>query len=66
MKISDYIQSNASQLQTLSKKQNIAQILTGDQDVSVARAFELRDAIEVAAESFDDDTILNYPELCKQ
>ncbi len=39
-----------------------AEILTGG-NVTPERAYQLRSAIEVAAESFDDSTALEYPEL---
>lgn len=39
-----------------------ARIMAGG-DVNVQRAARLREAIEVAAESFDDATALEYPEL---
>lgn len=39
-----------------------ARVMAGG-DVSVQRAACLREAIEVAAESFDDATALDYPEL---
>lgn len=39
-----------------------AEILTGC-NVTPERAYQLRNAIEVAAESFDDETALEYPEL---
>lgn len=60
MKLDEYIirrQSDAERAQ-------VAGILAGG-DVSLSRAYALRAAIEVAADSLDDETIQSYPELCQ-
>lgn len=44
------------------EKAVVAEIIVGSA-VSETRAHQLRNAIEVAAESFDDDTACEYPEL---
>lgn len=41
----------------------ISKVLSGENDISVERALQLRAAIEVAAESFTDDVAIEYPEL---
>lgn len=56
--ITEYI-SRAAQT---NKNAAVAEILTGG-NVTPERACQLRNAIEVAAESFDDETALDYPEL---
>ncbi len=66
MKLSNYIQSNAERVSDLSESQEVATILSGGQTVSKSRAYTLREAIEVAVDSFDDDTAQDYPELYPQ
>ncbi len=56
MRLSNYIQTNAERASTMSDSQDIAQILSGGQDITKSRAYALRGAIEVAADSFDDET----------
>ncbi len=58
-KLSDYM----SNRQNDGEKAAAAEILGGG-DITVARAKALRNAIEVAADSLDDETIQSYPELC--
>lgn len=44
-------------------KIEIANVLAGTESISAQRAYQLRAAIEVAAESFTDDVAIEYPEL---
>ena len=44
-------------------KIEIAKVLAGTESISAQRAYQLRAAIEVAAESFTDDVAIEYPEL---
>lgn len=41
----------------------ISKVLSGENAISVERAYQIRAAIEVAAESFTDDVAIEYPEL---
>lgn len=59
--IDDYIKNNAS----LHMKASIADTLIDCKDMNIAKAKKYRSAIEVASESFDDQTLLEYPLLCK-
>ena len=56
--ITEYISCTAQ----ANKNAAVAEILIGG-NVTPERAHQLRSAIEVAAESFDDSTALEYPEL---
>lgn len=47
-------------------KIEIAKVLAGTESISAQRAYQLRAAIEVAAESFTDDVAIEYPELVKK
>lgn len=44
-------------------KIEIAKVLAGTESISAQRAYQLRAAIEVAAESFTGDVAIEYPEL---
>ena len=44
-------------------KIEIAKVLADTESISAQRAYQLRAAIEVAAESFTDDVAIEYPEL---
>ena len=44
-------------------KIEIAKVLASTESISAQRAYQLRAAIEVAAESFTDDVAIEYPEL---
>lgn len=44
-------------------KIEIANVLAGTESISAQRAYQLRAAIEVTAESFTDDVAIEYPEL---
>lgn len=57
-RITEYISRTAQANESAAA----AEILTGG-NVTPERAHQLRSAIEVAAESFDDSTALEYPEL---
>lgn len=57
-RITEYISRTAQANESAAA----AEILTGG-NVTPERANQLRSAIEVAAESFDDSTALEYPEL---
>lgn len=59
--ITEYISRTAQ----ANKNAAVAEILTGG-NVTPERAHQLRSAIEVAAESFDDSIALDYPELVPQ
>lgn len=58
MNLSDYVRRSAQD----SERASVAEILTGG-EVTPDRARRLRAAIEVAAESYDDATAAEYPEL---
>lgn len=58
MKLSDYVRRSAQD----SERASVAGILAGG-EVTPDRAHRLRAAIEVAAESYDDATAAEYPEL---
>ena len=58
MKLSDYMRRTAHD----SERASVAEILAGG-EVTLDRAHRLRAAIEVAAESYDDATAAEYPEL---
>ncbi|MGN0974354.1 MAG: carbohydrate-binding protein [Gemmiger sp.] len=59
--ITEYISRTAQ----ANENAAVAEILTGG-NVTPERAHQLRSAIEVAAESFDDSIALDYPELVPQ
>ena len=59
--ITEYISRTAQ----ANERAAAAEILTGG-NVTPERAHQLRSAIEVAAESFDDSIALDYPELVPQ
>lgn len=44
-------------------KIEISKVLSGDNAISIERAYQLRNAIEIAAELFEDDVAVKYPEL---
>ena len=58
MNLSDYMRRTAQD----SERASVAEILVGG-EVTPDRAHRLRAAIEVAAESYDDATAAEYPEL---
>lgn len=58
MNLSDYMRRTAQD----SERASVAEILAGG-EVTPDRAHRLRAAIEVAAESYDDATAAEYPEL---
>lgn len=58
MNLTDYVRRSAQD----GERASVAEILVGG-EVTPERAHRLRDAIEVAAESYDDETAMEFPEL---